>query len=61
MKEDEAKTKWPFTGQKNGHSGGYVRVLSVNHPNADSDGYVYYHQYVASLVLGPIIQQRGFA
>lgn len=52
MTESEAKTKWPITGLKHGHSKGYERVLCSNHPNADSSGYVYLHQYIASVVLG---------
>lgn len=52
MTEEEAKTKWPVLGRKNGHSKGYVRLYSPSHPNADKQGYVYEHTYVASRVLG---------
>jgi hypothetical protein len=51
MTEEEARTKWPVRGRKNNHSKGYARLLSPNHPNADSGGYVYEHVYVASMVL----------
>ena len=54
MTEDQAKTKWPirgYKGRRTGHSKGYIRVLSPLHPNAMSDGYVYEHVYVGSLVL----------
>lgn len=52
MTEDEAKTRWPVVGRKNGHSKGYVRLRSPDHPNADEGGYVYEHVYVASRLLG---------
>lgn len=52
MTEQEAKTKWPVLGRKNGHSKGYVRLRCPFHPNADADGYVFEHTYVATRVLG---------
>ena len=56
MKESEAKTKWPVTGRKLGHSKGYIRVLCKNHPNAGKDGYVYENIYIGSLMAGRAIK-----
>lgn len=53
MTEDEAQKKWPIlAGKRTGHSKGYIRLFSPSHPNADSDGWVYEHTYVASSILG---------
>lgn len=55
MTPEEARKFWPIVGRKGrklGHSKGYIRVKSPNHPNAGKDGYVYEHVYNASLVLG---------
>jgi len=51
MTEEEARKKWPVLGKKHGHSKGYVRLLSPSHPNANADGYVYKHIYIASAAL----------
>lgn len=52
MTETEARKRWPILRRKNGHSKGYVRLLSPSHPNANAEGYVFEHTYVASRVLG---------
>lgn len=52
MTEAEAAKLWPVVGRKNGHSKGYIRLRSPSHPNADADGYVFEHVYVASRILG---------
>ena len=52
MTEAEAKTKWPVSGRKAGHSKGYIRLLCPQHPNSGEDNYVYEHTYVATTVIG---------
>lgn len=52
LTEEQAREKWPVLGRKRKHSKGYIRILSPTHPNADADGYVYEHIYMASRVLG---------
>lgn len=50
--EEEAKQKWVGRGKKRGHSKGYIRVLCPEHPNAQSDGYIFEHRLVMSNMLG---------
>ena len=53
--------KWPVLGKKVGHSKGYIRLNCPSHPNADKDGYVYEHVYVASKVLGRGLKKNEVA
>jgi len=42
----------PFRGGKTIDSKGYIRVLSLDHPRAQSKGYIFEHRLIAEKILG---------